>query len=312
MKKTKAYGGIVCDGFGYVLLVAPQDHFGGYTYTFPKGKPRHGESPQQTALRKVREKTGIEASIDESVPGVYEGDTSRTSFFLMSSHRDTGHFDESATGSIRWVRFSEAPSLIRKTENPRGRRRDLAVLGAALQIRTELTQDGTLTPQVSPPPPELAGICTCSLPLPVHCPAIELAESCVAVECPIALEQGCQHHAYLDENDPRLIKAADAIVKLLVSQDENRSAIAEYARELYVRGDHAGSSLPKAVLFIIYKTQQHVWCGIELTRIGREIFHGREVERWPGKGRTRGPTISQMLEVYSKRYEDLDPPLGFT
>ena len=55
MKKIKAYGGIVCDEFGYVLLVEPQDHFGGYTYTFPKGKPRLGESPQQTALRKVRE-----------------------------------------------------------------------------------------------------------------------------------------------------------------------------------------------------------------------------------------------------------------
>jgi 8-oxo-dGTP pyrophosphatase MutT (NUDIX family) len=247
MKKRRAYGGIVCDEFGYVLLREPQDHFGGYMWTFPKGAPKPGESPQQTALRRVLEETGVEASIDESVPGVYEGDTSTTSFFLMSRLRDTGRFDDRATKSIQWVRFSKAPSFIRKTENLTGRNRDLAVLGAALQIRTELAQSGHLKPQVSPPPPELNGICTCSLPLPAYCPAVEVAESCVAAGCSIALDQGCQDHNSLDQNDPRLIEAADVIVERLVDAREDRNKVAEYARELYVRGNFPGSSLPKAV-----------------------------------------------------------------
>jgi len=68
MEKRKTYGGVVCDEFGYMLLREPKDHFGGYVWTFPKGVPRSGESPQQTALRKVLEETGVEASIDEPVP----------------------------------------------------------------------------------------------------------------------------------------------------------------------------------------------------------------------------------------------------
>jgi len=309
MKKRRAYGGIVCDEFGYVLLLAPKDAFGGYVWTFPKGAPKPGESPQQTALRKVLEETGVEATIDESIPGVYEGDTSTTSFFLMSRLRDTGRFDAHATEDIRWVRFSGAPSLLRQTENQTGRNRDLAVFGAALQIRKELAHRGVLKLQVPPPPPGLEGICTCSLPLPAYCPAIEVAESCVGVECAIAHEQGCADHDSLDEADLRLVEATDILVKRLVAGPD-ANGIATYVRELYVRDNYPGSSLPKAVIFAIYKATQHlgsVGNAPELTEMGAAIFHGQETERWPGEGRARGPTFSQMFEVYSKRYEDLGP-----
>ena len=45
VKKKRTYGGIACDEFGYVLLRAPNDHFGGYMWTFPNGVPNpgHGE-----------------------------------------------------------------------------------------------------------------------------------------------------------------------------------------------------------------------------------------------------------------------------
>ena len=307
MEKRKTYGGVVCDEFGYMLLREPKDHFGGYVWTFPKGVPKPGESPQQTALRKVLEETGVEASIDEPVPGVYEGDTSKSSFFLMSRVRDTGRFDDGATESVRWVRFDGVHALIRKTENLAGRSRDLAVLGAALQIRRELTESGRLKPQVSPPPPGLEGICTCSLPLPAYCPAVEVSESCVRVGCSIAHDQGCAEHDSLEKDDPRLIEAANLLAERLVLTPEKRKGVAEYARELYVRDSFPGSSLPKAVLFSIYKHDQFAYDGIALTPLGQAVINGEEVERWPGEGRTRGPTIDQMFEVYSTLYQDSGP-----
>ena len=306
MVMRKTYGGIVCDEFGYILLREPKDHFGGYVWTFPKGVSKPGESPQQAALRKVLEETGVEASIDEPVPGVYEGDTSSSSFFLMSRVQESGRLD-GRTSSICWVRFAGAPKLIRKTENLAGRNRDLAVLGAALQIRAELAETGGLRPQVPSPPAGLEGICLCSVPLPAYCPAVEVSESCVGVGCSIALEQGCVDHDSIDKDDPRLIKAADILAERLVRGPDDRVSVATYARELYVRDDHPGSSLSKAVLFSIYKHDQFAYNGIELTPYGQAIIHGEEAERWPGEGLARGPTISQMFEVYSMRYQDTGP-----
>ncbi|MBT7457309.1 MAG: hypothetical protein HN796_25705 [Gemmatimonadetes bacterium] len=103
------------------------------------------------------------------------------------------------------------------------------------------------------------------------------------------------------------MKAMRALVKRLVSSPEQRRSVSKYARELYVRDDHLGSSLPKALLFSIYKHDQFAWNGLEVTPLCQAILQGEEVKRWPGKGTTRGPTMSQMLEVYSMRYQDLGP-----
>ena len=307
MAKRTTFGGIVTNDFGYVLLRKPKDHFGGYVWTFPKRAARPGESPQETALRSVREETGVDATVEEPIPGVYEGDTSVASYFLMSRVRERGPYEEGGTQSIRWVRFGGAAALLRESENLPGRKRDLAVFGAAMQIRGDLIENGRLRPQVAPPPPGLKGICTCSLPLPIHCPAVEISQSCVAVRCSIALDQSCEDHDSIKKNDPRLNKATKALVERLVRNPEDRKSVSRYARELYVRDDHLGSSLPKAVLFSIYKHDQFALTGFEVTPLCQAILHGEEAERWPGEGTTRGPTMSQMLEVYSMRYQDSGP-----
>jgi len=103
------------------------------------------------------------------------------------------------------------------------------------------------------------------------------------------------------------MKVTRALVKRLVSNPKQRRSVSKYARELYVRDSHLGSSLPKAVLFSIYKNDQHAYHGLEVTPLCQAILHGEEVKCWPGKGTTRGPTMSQMLEVYSMRYQDLGP-----
>src|SRR5512133_543972 len=42
--KPKAYGGVLVDDNGLVLLRSPKDHFDGYVWTFPKGRVDQGES----------------------------------------------------------------------------------------------------------------------------------------------------------------------------------------------------------------------------------------------------------------------------
>lgn len=127
-----AFGGILLSRSGKVLLVEPKNHFGGYTWTFPKGRPKAGESPSAAALRHVLEKTGYDAEILGVVPEVFSGTTSSTAFAYMGPLGRQGT-PGPATAGTRWVDLSEAERLIAETATEAGRRRDLAVLRAAAE-----------------------------------------------------------------------------------------------------------------------------------------------------------------------------------
>ena len=130
-----AYGGILFDTEGRVLLREPRGHFDGYVWTFPKGRPDPGESPETTALREVKEETGVQACILVPIPGDFAGGTTINRYFLMAQ-KGTGSpisSDDPETTSICWVHQEEARSLIGKTTNPKGRQRDIAVLDAAIK-----------------------------------------------------------------------------------------------------------------------------------------------------------------------------------
>src|SRR5262245_38750774 len=73
LEMKKAYGGVVINAAGEVLLREPADHYKGQIWTFAKGKPEPGETPEQTALREVLEETGIRAHIIERIPGEFIG-----------------------------------------------------------------------------------------------------------------------------------------------------------------------------------------------------------------------------------------------
>ena len=79
------FGGVVFNSAGMVLLVEPQDHFGGYAWTFPKITASMTESPSQAASRAVEKKTGITPRIvvglEESFSGSPDGGTS--CYFVM-------------------------------------------------------------------------------------------------------------------------------------------------------------------------------------------------------------------------------------
>lgn len=129
----KAFGGIVINQSGQVLLREPTDHYKGHIWTFAKGKAQHQESPDQTALREVLEETGVRAEIVMQIPGSFDGSTTSNEYFLMKPIEDTGHFD-SETQAIRWVTQDQARELISLTLKPRRRRRDLRVLKLAFAL----------------------------------------------------------------------------------------------------------------------------------------------------------------------------------
>jgi 8-oxo-dGTP pyrophosphatase MutT (NUDIX family) len=80
----RAYGGIVVDADGRILLRQPTGQFHGYAWTFPKGRPEPWETPEEAALREVKEETGYSAEIRRKLPGSFKSGTSMTKFFLMS------------------------------------------------------------------------------------------------------------------------------------------------------------------------------------------------------------------------------------
>lgn len=132
ISKATAYGGILLTRTGQILLREPANHFDGYVWTFAKGRPDPGDTPEQTALREVLEECGYKAEIVDVLPGLFQGGTTSNAFFVMRHIGFQGVTDWE-TSSTLWVSFDEAARLIEETTNPKGRLRDLAILAAAHQ-----------------------------------------------------------------------------------------------------------------------------------------------------------------------------------
>ena len=131
--KEIAYGGVVINARGEVLLREPTGHYGNYSWTFPKGRPVTGETSEEAARREVLEETGVVAKIVERIPGIFHGNFTANTYFLMSLVEETGKYDKE-TARVRWASLEEAISLIVQTANKRGRQRDLTVLRVAMKL----------------------------------------------------------------------------------------------------------------------------------------------------------------------------------
>jgi 8-oxo-dGTP pyrophosphatase MutT (NUDIX family) len=139
---ARSYGGIVIDATGRLLLRKPVGEFDGYAWTFPKGKGSDEEGQEATALREVREETGVEAEIvGGRIPYVFRGGTSGTVYYLMRPVKDHEDYDRTETAQVVWVTPAEARTLIARSANVLGRKRDLAVLDQALKWHPHWRQD---------------------------------------------------------------------------------------------------------------------------------------------------------------------------
>lgn len=124
-----AYGGVLIKD-GKILLREPTNHYGGYVWTFAKGRIEDGDTPEETAIREVFEETGYHGEIIKLIPKKFGGDTSVTVFFLMKPVGAPSDFGWE-TQSIKWCTKEEAIELIKMTKSTRGVARDLQVLEAA-------------------------------------------------------------------------------------------------------------------------------------------------------------------------------------
>ncbi len=117
MKKEKSCGALVLrknkDSYDIILL---RHKFGGH-WSFPKGHVEQGETEQQTAIREVKEETGV--SIDlmdgfrESVeffpkPGVKK----QVVYFLANAQDDTLVRQVEEISELRWVPLEIASDMM--------------------------------------------------------------------------------------------------------------------------------------------------------------------------------------------------------
>ncbi|HZR19513.1 MAG TPA: NUDIX hydrolase [Verrucomicrobiae bacterium] len=127
----RAFGGVLINETGRVLLRKPTGLHKTRVWTFAKGKPLDGETAEQTALREVFEETGVRAKIISRLafpPEEEIGDD----FFLMLPVEETGRFD-TETQAIVWATRAEAEELISMTEDAGRRMRDLKILRFAFE-----------------------------------------------------------------------------------------------------------------------------------------------------------------------------------
>ncbi len=105
----------------YAALISHYSRRGRTVWCLPKGTIEEGESLQQTALREVREETGLVGCILEKVGAVQfcfyskEEDTrifKTVHFYLMDYRRgnECDHDDEAT--EARWVQFGEAMKML--------------------------------------------------------------------------------------------------------------------------------------------------------------------------------------------------------
>ena len=110
-------GGIVFDDRGNVCLISRRGAKGALQWTLPKGAAEPGETPEEAALREVREETGLEAELVEKVGTidywfVWKPEDTRyhkfVHYFLMrATGGDTSRHDHEVE-EARWFPSDEA------------------------------------------------------------------------------------------------------------------------------------------------------------------------------------------------------------
>ena len=125
MKREFSAGGVLVRtvaGRPHLAAIRPEGKRPG-TWVLPKGNIDPGESPAETALREVREETGVEGRLLEKlgdVRYVYTWHGERifkvVSFFLLRAGRGRiGAIDEAMRVEVaeaRWLALDEAPELL--------------------------------------------------------------------------------------------------------------------------------------------------------------------------------------------------------
>jgi 8-oxo-dGTP pyrophosphatase MutT (NUDIX family) len=85
---TTSSGLIMQEKDGRVWIVKPTNAYGGYEYTFPKGRVEKGMHPQANAIKETFEESGLKGKIIKHA-GDYGGTTGTTRYYM--AEREGGH-----------------------------------------------------------------------------------------------------------------------------------------------------------------------------------------------------------------------------
>jgi 8-oxo-dGTP pyrophosphatase MutT (NUDIX family) len=129
MKRVFSAGGVLVrsiKGRAHIAVIRPRGRSN--VWALPKGKIDPGETPAETAVREVREETGVDGTVVEKLGDVrytytatWEGAKGErifkvVSFFLFTAGRGRiGDIDEAMRIEVdeaRWLPLDEAPRLL--------------------------------------------------------------------------------------------------------------------------------------------------------------------------------------------------------
>jgi 8-oxo-dGTP pyrophosphatase MutT (NUDIX family) len=119
VRDATAAGGVVLRGSGDDLEVIVAGRDADRTWVFPKGTPDRGETIEQTALREVREESGLDVEIVRAigvidywfaVPG--ERVHKIVHFFLMTPRGGDVSRHDREYDEVRWVPVADARRML--------------------------------------------------------------------------------------------------------------------------------------------------------------------------------------------------------
>ena len=118
-REANAAGGVVLRGSGDSLEVVVAGRTSDRTWVFPKGTPDEGETIEETALREVREESGLEVEILQPLGSIdywfaIRGERVHkiVHFFLMRAQGGDVSLHDHEYDEVRWVPVSEARRLL--------------------------------------------------------------------------------------------------------------------------------------------------------------------------------------------------------
>jgi 8-oxo-dGTP pyrophosphatase MutT (NUDIX family) len=119
VRDALAAGGVVLRGTGEEIEVVIAGRDSDRTWVFPKGTPDRGETIEETAIREVREESGLDVEIVRpigaidywfAVPG--ERVHKIVHFFLMRSNGGDVSRHDHEYDDVRWVTVADARRLL--------------------------------------------------------------------------------------------------------------------------------------------------------------------------------------------------------
>lgn len=117
IKHEKSCGAIVCRKYHGNLEILLVQHLMGGHWSFPKGHVEKGETEIQTALREIKEETGIEVMIDHTfrqtvIYSPKQDVIKKVVYFIARAKNYDFSPQPEEISQIRWLQFDAAYSYL--------------------------------------------------------------------------------------------------------------------------------------------------------------------------------------------------------